>query len=87
LVEANVSEKWAVSVFRAEDLQIQPFHMAEMETAHFSEMLASTNQSTWQLNPKVHHQKCVTVVCVPFRWAIKCKNYQNVAKNMLSVVI
>jgi hypothetical protein len=28
-----------------------------METASFSETLASTNQFTWHLNPKEHHQK------------------------------
>jgi hypothetical protein len=27
------------------------------ETASFSKMLASTNQSTWRFNPKEHHQK------------------------------
>jgi hypothetical protein len=27
-----------------------------METARFSETLASTNQSKWRLNPKVYHQ-------------------------------
>jgi hypothetical protein len=30
----------------------------KMETACFSEMLASTSQATRQFNPKDHHQKC-----------------------------
>jgi hypothetical protein len=39
LVEADVSEKASA---------------LKMETARFSETLASINQSTWRLNPKDH---------------------------------
>jgi hypothetical protein len=46
LVEANVSEKHAVCIFRAE--------VRRMDTARFSETLASTNQSTRLFNPKEH---------------------------------
>jgi hypothetical protein len=30
----------------------------KMETAHFCEMVASTNKSTWRFNPEEHHQNC-----------------------------
>jgi hypothetical protein len=46
LVEANVLEKCAVSIFRA-----------QVETERFSETLASNNQSSRQPNPK-EHQIC-----------------------------
>jgi hypothetical protein len=49
LVEANVSEKRAVSIFRAEGLLASAL---KMETAHVFEKLAFTNHSTWRLNPK-----------------------------------
>jgi hypothetical protein len=46
LVEANISEKSVLSLSSA----------LMIEMAYFSETLASTNQSTWQFNPKEHHQ-------------------------------
>jgi hypothetical protein len=42
LIEANVSEKRTISIFRAE--------------VRFSETLASTSQSTRRPNPEEHHQ-------------------------------
>jgi hypothetical protein len=47
LVEANILEKRAVCTL--------PSSALKMETARFSKMLASTNQSTKQLNPKRHN--------------------------------
>jgi hypothetical protein len=47
LVEANISEKHAVSIFRGVRASA-----LKMETACFSETLASTNQSMWRLNPQ-----------------------------------
>jgi hypothetical protein len=53
LAEANVLEKHAVSVFIAEVTLT-----LKMEIACFFKTLASTNQSTWQLNSKECHQNC-----------------------------
>jgi hypothetical protein len=61
LLQAKIMEKDAVSIFRTE---VKP-SVPKMETANFSEMLASTNQSTQQLNPKEHHQKRYTHVLTP----------------------
>jgi hypothetical protein len=69
LVEANVSGKHAVSIFRAE---VSPegtwLTLAlMMETARFPETLASINQSTGLLNPKEHHQNIIAMfqcICV-----------------------
>jgi hypothetical protein len=49
LLEANISEKHAVFVFRVEDEALM------METACLFEILTSSNQSTRRLNPKEHH--------------------------------
>jgi hypothetical protein len=73
LVEANVSEKLVVSIFMAEvfsvawtaceKFELRSMRMGvftsalQMETARFSETLASTNQSTRRLNLKELHQK------------------------------
>jgi hypothetical protein len=55
LVEANVSEKRALSIIRAERL----FTLAlQKEKAGFSETLASTSPATRRFKPKEHHQKC-----------------------------
>jgi hypothetical protein len=53
LVEANVSEKLAVSIFRAEVLMASAL---KMESFRFSKTLAYTNQSTRRLDPKEYHQ-------------------------------
>jgi hypothetical protein len=54
LIEANVSEKRAVFIFRAEVLSLSS--ALKMEAARFSETLAPTSQSIRRLNPKEHHQ-------------------------------
>jgi hypothetical protein len=73
LVEANVSEKRTVSIFRAEvimralsfRLPFLPLYIIplipsmvtlalKMETVRFSEMLASTSQSTRRPDPEEH---------------------------------
>jgi hypothetical protein len=54
LADARVSVKRAVSIVRAEVEEV-----LKMQTARFSETLASTNQSTRRINPKEHRQNCL----------------------------
>jgi hypothetical protein len=49
LVEANVSEKSAAFIFKVEVIT----STLKTETAHFSERLTSTNQSTGDLTQKI----------------------------------
>jgi hypothetical protein len=46
----------------------------KMEKAHFSKMLASCNQSTWQFNPKEHHRNI---------WA--CLHYRDKTPDYLLI--
>jgi hypothetical protein len=45
----------------------------KMETTRFPEMVASTNQSTQQLNPKEHHQKCLLVLYIHILYSVLFK--------------
>jgi hypothetical protein len=61
LVEANVSNKRAVSIFRAEVLTSGLTSALKMDTARLSETLASTNQSILRSNSKERHQNLTIV--------------------------
>jgi hypothetical protein len=57
LAEANVSEKRAASIFRAEDGD-GTLQSLKMEATRFSETLTSANQSTRRFNPNEYRQHC-----------------------------
>jgi hypothetical protein len=57
LIEANLSENRAVSIFMAEMMTSSHITSTlQMNTALFFKALASSNQTTRQLNKKEHHQ-------------------------------